>query len=208
MTLNGNVHGDFLSVFWNKTWVNLHMLENTYHARALYSNCYFSYSTHLWNVYLHINLGVGELLSSVSQGSQFPFSVCAMSGNWIQLTLFNTGDGSGTYFLSALYSQEQFLLVYGWHEMYFWSLLVDMQMYPLYHKWKLIRSCWNTIVLSPRNTENSISHQFSAFPFANWVKSPTPPPSPQGFQRRFLYFIPVSSEKDSRCLFITNILFI
>lgn len=111
-----------------------------------------------------------------------------------------------TFFL--LYTaQEQFLLLYGWHEIYFWSLLVDMQMYPLYHKWKLIRSCWNAIVLSPRNTENSISHHFSAFPFANLVRSPTPSPFPQGFQRRFLHFILVPSEKGSMCLFIMKTLF-
>lgn len=175
----------------------------------------FSHPAHLWNVYIshciiyfRLTWGWGNCYPVWATGLSLHSQFVQCQGNWIQLTLFNTGDGSGTYFLSALYSQEQFLLIYAWHEMYFWSLLVDMQMYPLHHKWKLIRSCWNAIVLSPRNTEKSISHQFSAFPFANWVKSPTPPPYPQGFQRRFLYFILVSSEKGSRCLFITKILFI
>lgn len=77
-------------------------------------------------------------------------------------------------FLLLYTAQKWFLLLQWWHKIYFWSLLVDMQMYPVYHKQKLIKSCWNAIVLSPRNTGNNISHHSSAFPFANIVKSHIP----------------------------------
>lgn len=82
-------------------------------------------------------------------------------------------------FLLLYTTQKQFLLLRWWYKIYFWSLLVDMLMYPLYHKQKLIKSRWNAIVLSPRNKENNISHHSSAFPFANIVKSPTHPCSPE-----------------------------
>lgn len=82
-------------------------------------------------------------------------------------------------FLLLYTAQKWFLLLQWWHKIYFWSLLVDMQMYPVYHKQKLIKSHWNTIVLSSRNTENNISHHSSAFPFANIVKSHTRCPFPE-----------------------------
>lgn len=110
-------------------------------------------------------------------------------------------------FLLLYTTQKQFLLLRWWHKIYFWSLLVDMQMYPLYHKQKLIKSRWNAIVLSPRNKENNISHHSSAFPFANIVKSPTPSLFPGGFHRNFSYFILFPSDKSSRCLFVTKTLF-